>query len=143
MDKSQKLEQKIKELDDWMKTLPDSRELKRAISVKLTWQGWTDRAIASMLNVSNSFISKWESQFEPGGIEGLKLLYKGAKSYLNQEHKQELFCWLDWQKYYNLSELECYSIAQFNVIFTSATSSDDLLREAKISWQKAQMKTLL
>ena len=63
MDKSQKLEQQIKQLDDWIKTNPDSRELKRAMAVKLTLQGWTYRAIASILNVSNSFISKGSSLY--------------------------------------------------------------------------------
>ncbi|NES85737.1 MAG: hypothetical protein F6K10_32470 [Moorea sp. SIO2B7] len=58
MNKSQKLEQQIKEMNDWIKTNPDSRELKRAIAVKLTLQGWTYRAIAGILNVGNSFINK-------------------------------------------------------------------------------------
>ncbi|MCZ8054114.1 MAG: IS630 family transposase, partial [Microcystis sp. LE19-12.2C] len=31
----------MEELDKWIKTNPDSRELKRAIAVKLSLQGWT------------------------------------------------------------------------------------------------------
>jgi transposase len=143
MDKAQKLEKEIKELDEWIKTNPDSRELKRALAVKLTLKGWTYRAITSILNVSNSFISKWKSQFEQRGIEGLKLSYKGAKSYLTQEQKQEVFSWLYQQEYWDLSELECYLIDQFDVVFKSSTSSYDLLKEAKISWQKAQPKNPL
>jgi transposase len=140
MENSEKLEQEIKELDEWIKTNQDSRELKRAIAVKLTLQGWTYRAIASILNVSNGFISKWKSQFEQRGINGLKLSYKGAKSYLNQEQKQEVFSWLYQQEYWDLSELECYLVEQFDVVFKSSTSYYDLLKEAKISWQKAQSK---
>ena len=36
--------------------------MKRAIAVKLTLPGWTYRAIAPILNVCQSFISKWKSQ---------------------------------------------------------------------------------
>lgn len=143
MAEAQKIEQKIQELDEWIKTNPDSRELKRALAVKLTLKGWTYRAIASILNVSNSLISKWKSQFEERGIAGLKLSYKGAKSYLTQSQKQEVFTWLYQQEYWDLSELECYLIDQFDVVFKSSTSYYDLLKEAKISWQKAQPKNPL
>ena len=138
IDKAQQREKAIKELDEWIKSNPDSRELKRAIAVKLTLQGWTYKAISSILNVSNSFISKWKSQFKQRGIQGLKLSYKGAKSYLTLEQKQEVFDWLYQKKYWDLSELECYLIEQFDVVFKSSTSYYDLLKEAKISWQKAQ-----
>ncbi|MCP2731525.1 helix-turn-helix domain-containing protein [Symplocastrum sp. BBK-W-15] len=54
----QEKEKEIKELDEWMKGILDGRELKRGIAVKLVKQGWAYRAIAEILNVSNSFISK-------------------------------------------------------------------------------------
>jgi putative transposase len=75
----QEKEKEIKELDEWMKSILDGRELKRGIAVKLVKQGWRYRAIAEILNVSNSFISKWKSRFESAGVMGLKLSYKGAK----------------------------------------------------------------
>lgn len=140
IDKTQQREKAIKALDEWIKSNPDSRELKRAIAVKLTLQGWTYKAVSSILNVSNGFISKWKRQFEQRGIEGLKLSYKGAKSYLTLEQKQEVFDWLYQKEYWDLSELECYLIDQFDVVFKSSTSYYDLLKEAKISWQKAQSK---
>jgi len=143
MEKSQKLQQQIKELDEWIKSNPDSRELKRAIAVKLTLQGWLYTSIASILNVCNSFISKWRTQFEQRGIEGLKLSYKGAKSYLSEQQKQEVFDWLYQKEYWDLSELECHLIDQYDVVFKSTTSYYNLLKEAKISWQKAQPKNPL
>jgi transposase len=36
-----------------------------------------------------------------------------------------------------LSGLECYLIDHFDVVFKSSTSYYELLKEAKISWQKA------
>ncbi len=43
---SQDKDKQIQELDEWIKTNLDSRELKRALGVKLALQGWAYRAIA-------------------------------------------------------------------------------------------------
>ncbi len=40
MEQTGKIEEKIKELDEGIKTNPDSRELKRALAVKMSLQGW-------------------------------------------------------------------------------------------------------
>ena len=87
--KSQEREKQLQELDEWIKTNLDSRELKRALGVKLALQGWAYRAIAEVLNVSKSFISKWKKCYEESGIEGLKLSYQGAESYLTSQQRQE------------------------------------------------------
>lgn len=140
MEKTEKVAKEIKELDEWIKTNPDSRELKRALAVKLSLQGWTYQAVGSILKVSISFVGKWKNQFKYRGLAGLKLTYKGAKSYLTKEQKQEVINWLQEQEYWDLAELECYLIDQYDVVFKSPTSYYALLKEAKISWQKAQPK---
>lgn len=132
--------QQIQELDEWIKSNRDSRELKRALAVKLALQGWGYRAIAEILNVSKSFISKWVNRFLEGGIEELKLSYQGAKSYLTAQQKQEVIYWIKEQKYWDLSELECYLVEQYDVVFQSPSSYYELLKLAQISWQKAQKK---
>ena len=99
------MEKQLQELDEWIKSNRDSRELKRALAVKLALQGWAYRAIAKMLNVSQSFVSQWKKRFFESGIEGLKLSYKGAKSYLTAQQKEEVMSWLKEQKYWDLSEL--------------------------------------
>lgn len=130
----------IQELDKWIATNPDARELKRALAVKLAFLGWAYRAISTLLNVSMAFVSKWKTQFEQGGMEALKLGYKGSKSYLNDEQKQQTLQWLNQQEYWSVSELECYLAEQFDVEFKSLTSYYNILKEAGISWQKAQIK---
>ncbi len=80
MDRSDTVVQKIKELDEFITTNPDSRELKRALAVKLALQGWKYEAIADLLVISKSFISKWKNLFDLQGIEGLKLAYKVLKN---------------------------------------------------------------
>jgi transposase len=140
MNKCQNIEKQIHELDEWIKTNPDSRELKRALAVKLSLQGWVYREIANLLNVSDSVVGQWKNGFKQKGIEGLKLSYKGAKSYLTEQQKQQVLTWLQMQEYWDLSELECYLVEEFDVVFKSKTSYYNLLNEAKISWQKAQPK---
>lgn len=93
-----------------------------------------------MLNVSKSFISKWKKCYEDSGIEGLKLSYQGAESYLTEEQRQEVIEWLKLQKHWDLSELECYLVEQYDVVFKSPTSYYELLKAARKSWQKAQKK---
>ena len=137
---SQDKEKQIKELDEWIKTNRDAREVKRALGVKLALQGWAYRAIAAGLNVSTSFISKWKKRYETSGISGLKLSYQGAESYLTSQQKQEVIEWLKSQKHWDLSELECYLIEQYDVVFKSQTSYYELLKAARKSWQKAQKK---
>lgn len=134
------IEKQLQELDEWIKSTRDSRELKRALAVKLALQGWAYRAISKILNVSKSFVSQWKKCFFESGIEGLKLSDKGAKSYLTAEQKQEVIRWLKEQEYWDLSELECYLAEQYDVVFQSPTSYYELLKEARISWQKAQKK---
>jgi transcriptional regulator with XRE-family HTH domain len=44
-----------------MSTSTYSRELRKSLAVKLTFLGWAYRAVASLLNVSISFVSKWKN----------------------------------------------------------------------------------
>jgi len=133
-------EREIKDLDELIKSNPDSRELKRALAVKFALQGWSYPIIATALIVSKSFISKWKKRFKSARIEGIKLSYQGSLSYLSRKEKQAVLAWLQEQEYWDLSELECYLIEQYDVVFQSPTSYYSLLAEAKISWQKAQKK---
>lgn len=48
--------------------------------------------------------------------------------------------WVKEQKHWDLSELECYLVEQYDVVFQSPTSYYELLKEARVSWQKAQKK---
>lgn len=58
------VDKQFQELDKWIKSNLDSRELKRALGVKLALKGWYYRGIAGTLNVSTSFISKWKKRFK-------------------------------------------------------------------------------
>ncbi|NEO42275.1 MAG: transposase [Moorea sp. SIOASIH] len=127
-----------RELDKWIKSNPDSRELKRALAVKFAIQGWDYQAISEALNVSKSFISKWKKNFHAAGVEGLKLSYKGGKGYLNQQEKKEVLTWIKQRYKCNFDQLEGYLLEKYNVVFKSPTSYYKLLSEARISWEKTK-----
>lgn len=130
----------MEELNAFIESNPDSRELKRALAVKMTLQGYSHRQIQAILQVSSGFISKWKQAFVNKGLSGLKLGYQGSKGYLSQEEKQKVLIWLESKNTWNLEELEYYIAAEFGVIFAAKSSYYDLFHEAGISWKKTQKK---
>lgn len=130
--------QESRELNEWIKRNPDSRELKRALAVKFAIDGWDYQSISEALNVSKSFISKWKKRFVAAGVEGLKLSYKGGKGYLTKKEKQEVIAWLQKQSDWSLYELKKYLIEEYNVVFKSASSYYYLLADARNSLDKTK-----
>ena len=84
------------------------------------------------------FIAKWKKEFISAGIEGIILKYKGSRPYLNAEEKQELIQWIINQSHWDIWELETYVLETYEVVFKSRQSYYRLLKEARISWQKAE-----
>ncbi len=130
----------MKELDAFISSNPDPRELKRAIAVRMTLRGHPHGEIMKILRVSSGFISKWKQAFVINGIEGIKLGYQGSFAYLNSEEKTKVISWLKEKNTWNLNELEYYIAEQFNVTFSAKSSYYDLFHEAGISWKKSQKK---
>ena len=91
----------MKELDAFIKSNPDSRELKRALAVRMSIRGYRHREIMESLQVSSGFISKWKQTLILDGVEGLKLAYQGSKGYLSESEKQEILKWLEKKKSWN------------------------------------------
>ncbi len=130
----------MEELDTFIESNPDPRELKRAIAVRMTLRGHPHREIMKILQVCSGFISKWKQAFIINGIEGIKLSYQGSKAYLTLLEKEQVIGWLKDKNSWNLNELEYYIAEQFNVTFAAKSSYYDLFHEAGISWKKSQKK---
>lgn len=60
-----------------------ARELKRALAIQMRQQGYPYQQIGALLEVSKSFISKWQQLYRQQGIDALKLGYWGTQGYLN------------------------------------------------------------
>ncbi|MEQ8970020.1 MAG: helix-turn-helix domain-containing protein [Coleofasciculus sp. C1-SOL-03] len=125
------IEKQIQALDEWVKNNSDSRELKRAMVVKLTLQGWTYNSIAEFLNVSNGFISKWNKRFKQSGLEGLKLSYKGSSGYLTKQQKQDVMKWLNQDENQGLETIKRYLRDKYGINFKSNSSYYNLIKEAQ------------
>ncbi|MDF5718726.1 MAG: winged helix-turn-helix domain-containing protein [Rhizonema sp. NSF051] len=130
----------MEELIEFIQATSDSRELKRALAVQMVMQNYNHSTIANILGVSVSFISKWKYIFVEQGIIGLRLKYKGSKSYLDSAQRQIVLNWLKQRNYWHLSELKEYIEDSFSVVFDSNQSYYDLLKDANISWKKTQKK---
>jgi len=128
----------VEELNEFIKITKDGREIKRAIAVKMNLQGRSYQEIKSLLNVSQSFISKWKSQVGFVGSKALKIQYKGSKSYLSLQQKEEIVQWLQSQDYGKIEKLQLHIETKYGVIFQSSQSYYDLMHYAKMSWKKTQ-----
>jgi putative transposase len=83
-------EEQIKELRELIQSERDRRLVKKAMAVKLVYQGYTYSTIASILEVSLGAITKWKQTYEGEGVEGFCPKHKGRKSYLSPEGKEEV-----------------------------------------------------
>ncbi len=126
------------ELTEFIKSNPDPRELKRALAVQMVMQDYTYYEIGDVLGVSLGFISKWRQLYEQQGVAGLYLRHQGSRGYLSSEQRQGVVKWLQQKNYWNLSELQQYVEAQYDVVFESKQSYYSLFAEAGISWKKSQ-----
>lgn len=136
--KDSEIDQSLEALKNFIKSCNKPQEIKRALTVKLVLEGYSYRSIQKLLVVSIGFISKWKNAFDFGGIEGLKSRYQGGKSYLSRQEQAEVVEWLIQQESWDLSELEAYLIDQYDIVFKSRQSYYDILKKARITWQKGE-----
>jgi putative transposase len=101
-------EKEIAQLESFIKSDIDARELKRAIAVRMALSGNIYHEISKLLGVSNFFVGYWKKQFKTKGIAGIKLGHKGSKGYLAVRQNTEVIEWLKNKKYWNLDELVTY-----------------------------------
>jgi putative transposase len=83
----------------------DSREMKLALSVKMSLEGKTSEEISKILCIKQSFIYYWRNIFKTKGIEGIRIGYKGASGYLTDDQTNEVIGWLKAKIYWNMDEL--------------------------------------
>jgi putative transposase len=119
----------------------DSREVKRAIAVKMSQERVKPQNIAKYLQVSASYISKWVVIYKEQGARGLLLNYRGKPGYLTEEEKPEVVSYLKQQTYFSVEQLRDYLESKYQVIYQSKQSYYNLLEKGGLSWKKTQKKT--
>jgi transposase len=121
-------QEKLEELQNFIDRTKDIREWKRAQSVKLRLQGFSYREIEKRLEVSISFIAQTQRKYISQGLAGLKLKYRGSKSYLTSQQLCETMQWLSQPENRNISDLERYLMSNYDVVFKSPESYYILLK---------------
>lgn len=139
--KNQESSQALEELQQFIKSYPDSRELKRALVIKMLIKGLQPIKIQEILEVSAAFISKWKTCYARAGLEGLKLQHKGSRGYLSEEARQQIIQWLKNKRQIKLEKLENYIEDHYGVKFRSKKSYYSLLNEAGMSCKKTKKKS--
>lgn len=134
----QSKELQIAELELFIKSVIDSREMKRALSVKMSLEGKTCEEISKILCVKQSFIYYGRNIFKTKGIEGIRIGYKGSIGYLTDDQTHEVIGWLKAKSYWNMDELIDYISQHYSVIDKSQQIYYHLFSLAKISGQKSQ-----
>jgi len=82
------------ELENFIASNPNPRELKRAASIRMLIEGVCRETIQKILGVSSPFISKWKINYALHGIEGLLLNHQGSRGQLKPEERAEVIQWL-------------------------------------------------
>jgi putative transposase len=129
-------QQVLEELQEFIAVSRDAREARKALAVKLIYQGYLYEEIQTILDVSVGSIAGWKKAYQEQGIEGLRLNYKGRKSYLSSEQRSEILSWLQTKQSWELGELEYQLAFEYDVIYESKQSYYDLFEAAGISWKK-------
>ncbi|MFP4101399.1 helix-turn-helix domain-containing protein [Coleofasciculus sp.] len=129
--------ERINQLNDFIFKSQDVRECKRAEAVKLRLLGISYQEIANNLGVSIGFIAKYQRQYTARGIDGIKLQYKGSKSYLTPTQKAEIVHWINCPKNCRLSALKRHLKDNYDVVFKSKESYYKILRESQFIWRQA------
>jgi putative transposase len=123
-------------LDDLINNATDSRETKRALTVKMLQTGMSPQNITHLLNVSEQYISKWKIRYEQDGVFGLRLAYRGKAPYLTQSQRLQVVEWIETHQTITLGALRDYIESHYGIIYRSKQSYYDLLSEGEMSYHR-------
>ena len=124
-------------LDDIINS-KDNLEVKRALAVKMYKEGFETKAICNLLNVSDSFVSKWKVIFEKEGAEGLRVNYQGGFGYLTDSERSDVIFYFSDKPHSSIEEVRDYIDRNYGIVFKSKQSYYDILKEAAFSWHRTQ-----
>lgn len=94
--------------------------------------------VASLLGVSQQYVSKWRGLFLQKGVLGLRLGYRGGPKRLSPEQEAQTLGWLHEQHVVSVELLRDYLEDEFGVVYRSRQSYAALLHGAKKSYHKSQ-----
>jgi transposase len=112
--------------------------VKRAVSVKMSAQGFSPPQICHVLHVSLQYVSEWKGLYETGGGAALRLGYRGSESYLPEEQRQAILWWVGARETVSVEALRDYIEAQYGGVDRSKQSYYELLAAGGRSDQRSE-----
>lgn len=128
----------MESLDTIINESSQSREVKRALSVKMVLAGMKPSQVSALLNVSPQYVSKWRVRYEAGGASCLRLGHRGSQSFLSAGQCVAVLEWIQEQSGVSVEFLRDYVQEQFDVLYLSRQSYTSLLHAAGLSYHKSQ-----
>jgi putative transposase len=125
-------------LDDLINESPDSREVKRALSVKMGLSGIAPATISQILNVSVQYVSKWKTVYKTEGAGGLAVGYHGRQGYLSASEQAAVIAWINAQETVSVEALRDYVEDTYGVVYQSKQSYYDLLEAGGMSYHHSE-----
>jgi putative transposase len=126
----------IEELQAFIGSNPDAREVRKALALKLVYQEYGYVEIEKILDVSLGSISGWKQAYERDGLAGLRVRHRGRIGYLSATEQEEVLRWLQTKDHWEIGELEYHLAEQYDVVYESKQSYYDLMAAAGMSWKK-------
>jgi transposase len=128
----------MKDLDEIINEAQDAREVKRAVSVKMSVQGFSSVQICQVLNVSLQYVSKWKGLYEAEGGAALRLGYRGSGGYLADGQRQAILRWIGARETVSVEALRDYIEEQYGVVYRSKPSYYELLEAGGMSYHRSE-----
>jgi putative transposase len=126
------------DLDEIINEARDAREVKRAVSVKMSAQGFSPVQICDVLNVSLQYVSKWKGLYEAEGGEALRLGYRGSESYLEDAQRHAILQWIGARATVSVEALRDHIEEQYGVVYRSKQSYYELLDAGGMSYHRSE-----
>jgi putative transposase len=117
---------------------PENLEVKRALAVKMFISNFKTEDICQLLNVSDSFVSKWKIMYENEGASALKVNYQGGTGFLTEVQRIQILLHLKNKPHCSVEALRDYIERHFGIVYQSKQSYYDLLKAAGLSWHHTQ-----
>jgi len=112
--------------------------VKRAVSVKMSQQGFSAAQICQVLNVSPQYVSKWKGQYEAEGVAALRLGYHGSEGYLREEQRQKILQWIEAHQTLTVEAVRDYLEEHYGVVYQSKQSYYELLEAGGMSYHRSE-----
>ena len=128
----------MEDIDEIINEARDAREVKRAVSVKMSAQGFSPVQISQVLNVSLQYVSKWKGLSEAGGGVVLRLGHRGSERYLGEEERQAILRWIEARETVSVEALRDYIEEQYGVVYRSKQSYYELLEVGGMSYHRSE-----